>query len=87
MNQMIANPEKFKAIVLKRLSVNDALSINLQNNDIRITTSSEVHLLGATNDSKSSFDSYIRNIFKKLYTSLTLCLDQKGIYCLTKERF
>ena len=64
-NQMIANPEKFKAIVLKRLNVNETLNINLQINDIRITTSSEVDLLGVTIDSKLTFDSYIRNICKK----------------------
>ena len=64
-NQMIANLEKFKAIVLKRLNVNETLNINLQINDIRITTSSEVDLLGVTIDSKLTFDSYIRNICKK----------------------
>ena len=65
MNQMIANPEKFKAIGLKRLNANEALNVNLQINDIRITTSSEVDLLGVTTDSKLTFDSYIRNICKK----------------------
>ena len=70
MNQMIANPEKFKAIVLKRLNANEALNVNLQINDIRITTSSEVDLLGVAIDSKLTFDSYIRNICKKLHASL-----------------
>ena len=65
MNQMIANPKKFKAIVLKRLNVNETLNVNLQINDIRITTSSEVDLLGVTIDSKLTFDSYIKNISKK----------------------
>ena len=46
MNQMIANPEKCKAIVLKRFNVNETLNVNLQINDIRITISSEVDLLG-----------------------------------------
>ena len=68
MNQMIANPEKFKAMVLKRLNVNEAFNVNLQINDLRITTSSEVDLLGVTIDSKLTFDSYIRNIFKKNFT-------------------
>ena len=62
MNQMIADPEKFKAIVLKQLNVNEALNINLQINDIRITTS--LDLLGITLDSKLNFDSYIRIICK-----------------------
>ena len=44
MNQMIANPEKFKAIVLKRLNVYEALNVNLQINDIRITTVNQKHL-------------------------------------------
>ena len=73
-HQMIANPEKFKAIVLKRLNVNEALNVNLQINDIRITTSSEEDLLGVTIDSKLTFDSYIRNICEKLQASLVLCL-------------
>ena len=72
---MIANPEKFKAIVLKRLNVNETLNVNLQVNDIKITTSSEVDLLGVTIDSKLTFDLYIRNIAKKLHASLMLCLD------------
>ena len=62
--QMMANPEKFKSIVLKRLNVNEALNVNLQISDIRITTSSEVVLIGVTTDSKLTFDSYIRNICK-----------------------
>ena len=65
MNQMIAIPEKFEAMVLKRLNVNEAFNVNLQINDLRITTSSEVDLLGVTIDSKLTFDSYIRNIYKK----------------------
>ena len=69
MNQMIANPEKFKAIVLKRLNDNETLNVNLQINDIRITTSSEIDLLGVTIDSKLTFDSYIRNICKKSFTT------------------
>ena len=72
---MIVNPEKFKALVLKRLNVNETLDVNLQINDIRITTSSEVDLLGVTIDSKLTFDSYIRNICKKPHASLMLCLD------------
>ena len=68
MNQMIANPEKFKAIVLKRLNVTEALNVNLEINDIRITTSSEVDLLGEIIDSKLTFDSYIRNICKRSFT-------------------
>ena len=65
MNHLIENPEKFKAIVLKRLNVNEALNVNVHINDIRITTSSKVDLLGVTVDSKLTFDSYIRNISKK----------------------
>ena len=75
MNQMIANPEKFKAIVLKRLNVNETLNVNLQINDIRITTSSEVDLLGVTIDSKLTFDSYIRNICKKASRQLNALFD------------
>ena len=85
MNQMIANPEKFKAIVLKRLNVNETLNVNLQINDIRITTSSEVDLLGVTIDSKLTFDSYIRNICKKASRQLN-ALFRLNRYLLPHQR-
>ena len=85
MNQMTANPEKFKAIVLKRLNVNETLNINLQINDIKITTSSEVDLLGVTTDSKLTFDSYIRNICKKASRQLNALFRLKR-YLLPYQR-
>ena len=62
MNQMIANQDKFKAIVLKRLNVDEALNV-------------KVDLLGVAIDSNLTFDSYIRSICKKCHASLPLCLD------------
>ena len=85
MNQMIANPEKFKAIVLKRLNVIETLNVNLQINDIRITTSSEVDLLGVTIDSKLTFDSYITNICKKASCQLNALFRLKR-YLLPYQR-
>ena len=85
MKQMIANPEKFKAIVLKRLNAKEDLNVNLQINDIRITTSSEVDLLGVTIDSKLTFDSYIRNICKKASRQLN-ALFRLNRYLLPHQR-
>ena len=82
---MIANPEKFKAIVLKLLNVSEALNVNLQINDVRITTSSEVDLLGVTIDSKLTFDSYIRNICKKASRQLN-ALFRLNRYLLPHQR-
>ena len=82
---MIANPEKFKAIVLKRLNVDETFNVNLQINDIRITTSSEVDLLGVTIDSKLTFDSYIRNICKKASRQLNALFRLKR-YLLPYQR-
>ena len=84
MNQMIANLEKFKAIVLKRLNVNEALNVNLQIND-RTTTSSEVDLLGITIDSKLTLDSYIRNICRKASRQLN-ALFRLNRYILPHQR-
>ena len=84
-NQMIANPEKFKAIVLKRLNANEALNRNLQINDIRITTSSEVDCIGVTIDSKLTLDSYIRNICKKASRQLNT-LFRLNRYLLPHQR-
>ena len=85
MNQMIANPEKFKAIVLKRLNAKEHLNVNLQINDIRITTSSEVDLLRVTIDSKLTLDSYIRNICKKASRQLN-ALFRLNRYLLPHQR-
>ena len=82
---MTANPDKFKDIVLKRLNVHEALNVNLRINDIRITTSSEVDLLGVTIDSKLSFDSYIRNICKKASRQLN-ALFRLNSYLLPHQR-
>ena len=79
MNQMLANPENFKAIVLKQLSANEALNVNLQINDIRIDTSSEVDLLGVTIDSKLTFESHIRNICTKALRQLNAFFRNKNI--------
>ena len=85
MNQMIANPEKFKAIVLKRLNISEALNVNVKINNIRITTSSEVDLLGVTVDIKLYFDSYIGNICNKASCQLN-ALPRLNRYLLPHQR-
>ena len=63
-NDMIANPEKFKAIVLTKHDYQTAGSkFNFSGRTIH--SSAEVDLLGIKLDTKLSFKSYISKICKK----------------------
>ena len=63
-NDMIANPDKFKAIVLTKTDHNTA-GIKLKFRGKTILSSNEIDLLGVTTDKKLSFDSHITKIFRK----------------------
>ena len=63
-NDMIANPDKFKAIVLTKTDHNTA-SIKLEFSRKTILSSNEIDLLGITIDTKLSFDSHIAKICRK----------------------
>ena len=60
-NDMIANPDKFQAIVLTKTYHNTA-GIRLEFSRKTILSSNEIDLLGITIDTKLSFDSHITKI-------------------------
>ena len=59
-NEMIANPSKFQAIILKKSKESTESCIKIK--DIEIKTKTEVKLLGITIDDKLNFDKHIGNI-------------------------
>ena len=63
-NDMIANPNKFKAIVLTKIYHN-TVGTRLQSSGSTIPSSNEIDLLGVTIDTKLSFDSHITKICHK----------------------
>ena len=63
-NDMIANPDKFKAIVLTKTDHNTA-GIRLEFSRKTILSGNETDLLGVTIDTKLSFDSHITKICHK----------------------
>ena len=62
-NHMIANPDKFKAIVIKK-DGHDTTGINFKINNQEIQSSNEVTLLGVVIDNKLSFENHISDICK-----------------------
>ena len=75
---MIANPDKFKAIVLIKADHNTA-GIRLEFSGKIILSSNETDLLGVTNDTKLSFDSHITKICLKASRKLD-ALKRLGFY-------
>ena len=69
MNHMIANPNKFKVIIMDKRG-NDTSDIELNINNEIIKSSKEVTLLGITIDNKLSFSSHISKICKKAANQL-----------------
>ena len=63
-NDMTANPDKFKAIVLTKTDHNTA-GIRLEFCVKTILSSNEIDLFGITTDTKLSFDSHITKIRHK----------------------
>ena len=68
-NHMIANPDKFKAIIIEK-SGRDTSGIELNINDEKIHTQNEVTLLGVTIDNKLSFSTHISKICKRAASQL-----------------
>ena len=60
-NNMIANPDKFKAIILTR-DRKDNSNLKLNFCDKKLKTSDKVQLLGITNDQQLSFEQHISEI-------------------------
>ena len=77
-NDMIANPDKFKAIVLTKTDHNTA-GIRLEFCGKTILSSNEIDLLGITIDTKLSFDSHITKICRKSSRQLN-ALKRLGCY-------
>ena len=77
-NDMIANPDKFKAIVLTKTDHNTA-GIRLEFNGKTILSSNEIDLLGVTINTKLSFDSHITKICRKASRQLN-ALKHLGFY-------
>ena len=63
-NHMIANPDKFKAIIVQK-DRRDTSGIKLNINNTEIFSEKEVDLLGIAIDNKLSFDPYISKTCKK----------------------
>ena len=61
---MIANPDKFKAIVIYK-DRRDTSGTKLNINDAEIVSEKEVTLLGIDIDNKLSFDNYLSKICKQ----------------------
>ena len=77
-NDKIANPDKFKAIVLTKTDHN-AAGIRLEFTWKIIVSSNEIYLLGVTTDTKLSFDSHITKICHKASRQLN-ALKHLGFY-------
>ena len=77
-NDMIANPDKFKAIMLTKTDHNTA-GIRLEFSRETILFSNEIDLLGITIDTKLSFDSHITKICCKASRQLN-ALKSLGFY-------
>ena len=77
-NDMIANPDTFKAIMLTKTDYNTA-RIRLEFSGETILSSNEIDLLGFTIDTKLSFDSHIAKIRRKASRQLN-ALKRLGFY-------
>ena len=60
---MIANPDKFKAIIVRKNGL-DTSGIKININNEQIETSKEVTLLGVVLDNKLSLEKHVSNICK-----------------------
>ena len=77
-NDMIANLNKFKAVVLTKTDHNTA-GIRLEFSKRTILSGNETDLLGVTIDTKLSFDSHITKICRKASRQLN-ALKRLGFY-------
>ena len=81
-NEMIINPDKFQAIVVKRNNkMKDSYSLNL--NQEVINSENSVKLLGIEIDNKLSFEKHISTLVKKASNQL----NAKSLWVLRKKKF
>ena len=64
-NSMIANPDKFKAIILKKPSIDIAQDLVITVGDQEIKTNSYVRLLGLDIDNQLNFKTHIKELCRK----------------------
>ena len=83
-NDMIANPDKFKAIILTKTDHNTA-GIRLEFCGKTILSSNEIDLLGISTDTTLSFDSHFTKICHKASRQLN-ALKRLGCYILLDTR-
>ena len=83
-NKMIANPDKFKLIILKKPSINvEDIIVNVGNQEIK--PSSSVKLLGLNIGNKLNFKKHIKEISSKAGTKLN-AIKRLGHYMNEGER-
>ena len=75
-NEMIANPDKFNAIIVKK-DRSDTTGINIRIKGQNIKTESTVKLLGVKLDYKLNFDPHISDLCKKAANQLNILKRQK----------
>ena len=68
-NEMIANPDKFHAIIVKKDRSDTTTGINIRNKGQNIKTEFTVKLLCVKLDYKLNFDPHISDLSKKLRIS------------------
>ena len=84
-NEMIANPEKFHAILLKKNQTNTSgEQINI--NGKMIKSEETVKLLGVTLDNRLDFDPHISNLCKKAVTQLNVLKRLKNFIGFKKKK-
>ena len=84
-NSMIANPDKFHAIILKKKKTDTSdLLIHIKGNEIK--TESDVQLLGIAIDNKLSFKKHISNLFKKTGGKLNAIKRLSSLPCQKARR-
>ena len=70
-NEMIANPEKFQAILLRK-NQNNTSGEEINIDGKMITSEETVKLLGVTLDYRLDFDPHVSNLCKKAATQLNV---------------
>ena len=84
-NKMIANPEKFKAIILQKPKSAEIPDVKIQIRGQEVAPTQEVELLGIKIDNELEFDKYISKICKKAANQLN-ALYRLGKYLNLQQR-
>ena len=71
-NHMKANPDKFQAIAVGKHTMDENITVNLENNNV-INCEEHVKLLGDTIDFNLNFNRHISNVCKKRHLGSSMC--------------